>query len=135
MGSNPVSPSQNKGGKMTHELNDIITAMGRNAAMKKMSLTRNLVKKDMRLYSFADLQFFLTQEIKELSDELKKLYLSENTPSEKLLISIQDEAGDIIAFASGIVAKAIQEIQKQKSQDNKEPFLWEEMNTGNVILD
>jgi hypothetical protein len=110
---------------MTYELNEIILALGKNAAMEKMSPEKCLSKPDMRTYSFSDLWLFLGKEVRELQDELLKLDYSKGPfqPVE-LLNAIRDEAGGVIAFASGIAAKAIQEIQKQ---NDEQPALWDEL--------
>jgi hypothetical protein len=102
---------------------------GKNAAMHKMILEKNLPKPDMRLHSFSDLQLLLEEEVSELKKDIFKA-VSGYALTQELLQAIQDEAGDVIAFASGIVAKALQEAVKLHGQ---QPSLWEECN--NVRLD
>jgi hypothetical protein len=106
---------------MTWELCDIILEAGKNAAMQKMSLEKNLLKPDMRLLGFSDLQLLLETEVRELRDEVFKSVMGKPLTMETLN-AIRDEAGDIIAFACGIVSKANQEI----SSLNPQPSLWDE---------
>jgi hypothetical protein len=105
---------------MTWELCDIILSMGKNAAMQKMSLDKNVLKPDMRICGFSDLQILLEEEIRELRNEIFKNI--NKTPAIESLAAIRDEAGDVIAFASGIVSKVNQEINKL----NPQPSLWDE---------
>jgi NTP pyrophosphatase (non-canonical NTP hydrolase) len=90
---------------MTKELCDFILSIGKESAMQKMTAEKNLSKPDMRALTFAELQLFLEVEVMELFDEVSKT--PGIFPSKKLLRDIQDEAGDVIAFASGIAAKAM----------------------------
>jgi hypothetical protein len=105
---------------MTCELCDTILSAGKNAAMQKMTLERNLSKPDMRLSSFSRLTFLLEDEVRELWAELVRS-VAEKSLSIEVLNAIRDEAGDIVAFASGIAAKADLEISKM----NPQPYLWE----------
>jgi hypothetical protein len=111
---------------MTYELNDIILSLGKTAATEKMMLDKNLPKKDMRLFSYSDLQLLLDREVQELKDEILKLIklnMTEKIPSAEILNAIRNEARDVIAFASGIVAKAFKE---QQELANGQLSLWDE---------
>jgi len=101
-------------------INTILDA-GREAAYMKMSLDRNLKKPDMRILDFSCLYTHLRNEVEELREETRKALIPDSTNihdkdpltlSEELLNAIRDEAGDVIAFASGIVAKCDQTLQK-----------------------
>ena len=102
-------------------INKILEA-GREAAYAKMSLGRNLEKPDMRTLSFYDLQLFLEHEIEELAFEVFARARPESE-FEKTLNAIRNEAGDVIAFASGIAAKCDQELDKIRNEDI--PYLFE----------
>jgi hypothetical protein len=106
---------------MIWELCDIILSAGKNAAMRKMSLEKNISKPDMRLSSFKDLHLLLQDEVRELRSEIFRSVSGKYPPIE-VLKAIRDEAGDIIAFASGIAAKADLEIIRL----NPQPSLWDE---------
>jgi NTP pyrophosphatase (non-canonical NTP hydrolase) len=90
---------------MTREMSESILTDGKTAALKKMMQTRNLPKPDMRTLAFAELQLLLEKEVEELRDEIFKSVGKPMTA--ELLQAIQDEAGDVIAFASGIASKGI----------------------------
>jgi hypothetical protein len=96
---------------MQYEACDYILSLGKNAAMHKMTLERNLPKPDMRSYSFPCLHLLLEEEVSELKTEIIKT-ITGNPLTQELLQAIQDEAGDVIAFASGVAAKAQQEAGK-----------------------
>jgi NTP pyrophosphatase (non-canonical NTP hydrolase) len=113
---------------MTWELCDIILSMGKNAALQKMSLDRNVSKQDMRLCGFSDLQLFLEEEVRELRNEIFKS-IKESSTIENLN-AIRDEAADVIAFASGIVSKVNQEIYKL----NPQPSLWDDWDRSNNLV-
>ena len=89
---------------MTEDLSNFILSRGKEAALRKMTLEKNLTKSDMRDLTFSELQMFLEQEVFELYEEVFKTPGA--IPNKELLRAIQDEAGDVIAFASGIAAKA-----------------------------
>jgi hypothetical protein len=91
---------------MTFEMIDFILANGKNAALRKMTQDKNLPKPDMRTFSLAELYMLLEKEVLELYEET--FYSLENPMTPESLQAIQDEAGDVIAFASGIVSKALQ---------------------------
>ena len=105
------------------QLIDKILDAGRNAAYSKMSLERNSEKPDMRAYGFHELHRLIKEEMNELGDEFRKMVL-QGDRSEELLIRIRNEAGDVIAFASGIVAKCDQEVDKIHFENS--PSLFDE---------
>ena len=96
---------------MTLQSIEQILNAGREAAYTKMTLDRNSLKPDMRIYSIPDLHNFMKHEIEELEQEIREMVILKKS-SEDLLIRIRNEAGDVIAFASGLVAKCDQEISK-----------------------
>jgi NTP pyrophosphatase (non-canonical NTP hydrolase) len=91
---------------MTYEMIDLILSNGKQAALQKMTQDKNLSKTGMRILTFAELYMLLGEEVLELHEEILKSFSQPMTP--ELLQAIQDEAGDVIAFASGIVSKALQ---------------------------
>jgi NTP pyrophosphatase (non-canonical NTP hydrolase) len=91
---------------MTYEMSDFILGNGKQAALQKMTQDKNLSKPDMRTLAFSELYLLLKEEVSELHEEILNSFNRPMTP--ELLQAIQDEAGDVIAFASGIVSKAIQ---------------------------
>jgi NTP pyrophosphatase (non-canonical NTP hydrolase) len=118
---------------MNYELCDYILMAGKNAAMGKMTQEKNLLKPDMRLSSFSDLYHRLVEEVSELEVEILKV-ITQNPPPPDLLQAILDETGDVIAFASGIAAKAQQEAAKRN--DRQPPLLDDWGGAGNnVCLD
>ena len=96
---------------MTLQLTDQILKAGREAAYAKMTLDRNLPKPDMRIFSIPELYLLIKQEMEELGHEVREMEVSCDY-SEDLLVRIRNEAGDVIAYASGLVAKCDQEINK-----------------------
>jgi hypothetical protein len=114
---------------MNYEMSELILAHGKNAALQKMTNERNLPKTDMRTYTFAEFQLFLEKEVQELQDEIFKSL--DRPMTVELLQAIQDEAGDVIAFASGIVAKAIQ----IAADLNPEPSLFDEWDRPRNLTD
>lgn len=94
---------------MQPQLVQNILDSGRDAAYTKMTLDRILAKPDMRQFGFSDLLLLLECEVSELKDEIFKTIMQESV-SEELLNLIRNEAADVLAFASGIVAKCDQEI-------------------------
>jgi hypothetical protein len=102
---------------MNYEMCDYVLMIGKNAAMRKMTLDKNLPKPDMRILSFSDLQLLLEEEVSELKKEIFKT-IAEHPSTLELLQVVIDEAGDVIAFASGIAAKAQQEIVKLRDSQS-----------------
>ena len=102
---------QDKGESMNSEIAGRILDAGREAAYAKMSLDKNMEKPDMRISGFSDLQLLLEHEAVELSNEVFKAIMP-GSISEELLNAIRDEAGDVIALASGIAAKCDQELDR-----------------------
>jgi hypothetical protein len=114
---------------MTEEMSDLISTIGKNAAMRKMTRDKNLPKPDMRTLTFAELQILLEKEVQELQEEI---FRSLHEPmSLELSRAIQDEAGDVIAFASGIVSKALQ----IASDMNAQPFLFDDWGRAKDIIE
>jgi len=106
---------------MDSKLINTILDAGREAACEKMSLDRNAKKPDMRTLDFFCLISYLWGEVEELHDEIDKADIpnlssirdkNPLTLPEELLNAIRKEAGDVIAFASGIVAKCDQTLQQ-----------------------
>jgi NTP pyrophosphatase (non-canonical NTP hydrolase) len=91
-----------------------ILQAGIDASLEKMSLPRNISKREITDLSFLELYARMIMESEELSDEICKVETDyEGTPvSVETLNAIRFEAGDVIAFASGIAAKADAELEK-----------------------
>ena len=94
---------------------------GRDAAHSNLSSDRILAKPDMRILGFSDLQFLLEREVAELKDEIFKVIMPESD-SEEVLTYVRYEAADVIALASGIVAKCNQEIERIQSKGTPSLF-------------
>jgi hypothetical protein len=97
---------------MTVDRSKKILQSGMDAALEKMSSPRNLAKKEITGLSFLELYARIVMEQLELQGEIQKIkidYPDSVVPAE-ILEAIRFEAGDIIAFASAIVAKADAEI-------------------------
>jgi NTP pyrophosphatase (non-canonical NTP hydrolase) len=99
---------------MTYEMSDFILDNGKQAALQKMTQDKNLSKSDMRTLTFSELYLLLKEEVSELHEEILNSFNQPMTP--ELLPAIQDEAGDVIAFARGIVSKALQITNDLNSQ-------------------
>jgi hypothetical protein len=86
---------------------------GMDSALEKMSSPQCLPKKEITNFSFLDLYARLIMEQKELEDEIRKTGMdySEAVVPIQVLKAIRSEAGDIISFASGMVAKADAELE------------------------
>jgi hypothetical protein len=100
---------------MTIERSKKILQVGMVSALEKMSSTRNLPKKEITDFSFLELYARMFMELRELEDEIRKVkmdYANIVTPVE-VLEAIRSEAGDIIAFASGMVAKVDAELRME----------------------
>jgi NTP pyrophosphatase (non-canonical NTP hydrolase) len=97
---------------MTADRSKEIIRSGMASALEKMSLPRNLPKKEITGLSFLELYARLVMEQHELEDEIRKAGIdyADTVVPVKLLESIRSEAGDVIAFASGMAAKADEEI-------------------------
>ena len=89
---------------------------GRDAAYSNLSSDRILAKPDMRLLGFSDLQILLEREVAELKDEIFRVIMPESG-SAGLLSNIRWEAADVLALASGIVAKCDREIANIQNKD------------------
>jgi hypothetical protein len=83
------------------------------SALEKMSSARCLPKKEITEFSFLELYARILMEQKELEDEICKAGTdySDTVVPVKVLKAIRSEAGDVIAFAAGLVAKADQELR------------------------
>jgi NTP pyrophosphatase (non-canonical NTP hydrolase) len=94
---------------MTVDRSKEILRAGSASALEKMSLPRNLPKGEITDLSFLELYAGLVAEQRELADEIRK---TEKGPAVtmELLEAIRFEAGDVVAFASGIAAKADSEM-------------------------
>jgi hypothetical protein len=77
-----------------------------------MSSDRNLPKKEITDFSFLELYARIIMEQRELEDEIRKARIdyADSVVPIKILEAIRSEAGDIISFASGLVAKADAEL-------------------------
>jgi hypothetical protein len=98
---------------MTVERSKEILQAGTVSALEKMSSARCLPKKEITGFSFLELYARIVMEQRELEDEIRKTemdYLNGIVPI-KVLEAIRSEAGDIISFASGLVAKADAELE------------------------
>jgi NTP pyrophosphatase (non-canonical NTP hydrolase) len=98
---------------MTADRSKEILQAGMDSALEKMSSAKNLPKKEITEFSFLELYARLMMEQHELEDEIRKTgmdYADAAVPLE-VLEAIRSEAGDIISFASGLVAKADSEIE------------------------
>jgi NTP pyrophosphatase (non-canonical NTP hydrolase) len=97
---------------MTVDRSKEILRAGSASALEKMSLPRNLQKGEITDLSFLELYTGLVMEHCELEDEIRKAEtgIADTAVPIELLEAIRFEAGDVIAFASGIAAKADAEI-------------------------
>jgi hypothetical protein len=98
---------------MTVDRSKEILQAGLASALEKMSSARNLPKKEITNFSFLELYARMIMEQRELEDEICKAgvdYADIVVPI-KVLKAIRSEAGDIISFASGMVAKADTELE------------------------
>jgi hypothetical protein len=95
---------------------------GANSALEKMSSPRCLSKGEMTDLSFLELYARMVIESLELEKEIHKTITdySDAVLSMKVLEAVRFEAGDVIAFASGLVAKADAEIA---ALTRKQPLL------------
>jgi hypothetical protein len=98
---------------MTVDRSKEILQAGIASALEKMSSTRNLPKKEITDFSFLELYARMSMEQRELEDEICKTGIdySDTVVPIKVLKAIRSEAGDIISFASGLVAKADAELE------------------------
>lgn len=97
---------------MTVDRSKEILQAGMASALEKMSSARNLPKKEITDFSFLELYARMVMEQKELEDEIRKTgvdYADTIVPI-KVLEAIRSEAGDVISFASRLVAKANTEL-------------------------
>jgi NTP pyrophosphatase (non-canonical NTP hydrolase) len=98
---------------MTLERSKTVLRAGVQSAFEKMSSDRCLPKKEITEFSFLELYARMVMEQKELEDEIRKAgtdYADAVVPI-KVLEAIRSEAGDVISFAAGLVAKADQELE------------------------
>jgi hypothetical protein len=107
---------------MTINRSKEILSAGMESAFEKMSLDRCLPKKEITDLSFLELYARIIMELRELEDEIYELKV--DYPDAKvpltLLRAIRSEAGDVISFASGIVAKVDAELE---AREEKQPTL------------
>jgi NTP pyrophosphatase (non-canonical NTP hydrolase) len=98
---------------MTVERSKEVLQAGTASALEKMSSARCLPKKEITELSFLELYARIVMEQKELEDEIRKAGTdySDTVVPVKVLKDIRSEAGDVIAFAAGLVAKADQELR------------------------
>jgi hypothetical protein len=97
---------------MTIDRSKAVLQAGMDSALEKMSSDRCLPKKEITNLSFLELYARILMEQRELEDEIRKTrtdYSDAIIPI-KVLEAIRFEAGDIIAFAAGLVAKVDAEI-------------------------
>jgi hypothetical protein len=107
---------------MTVERCKEILQAGTVSSLEKMTSVRCLPKKEITNFSFLELYARIAMEQRELEDEIRKTamdYLNGVVPV-KVLEAIRSEAGDIISFASGMVAKADAELE---ALTGKQPVL------------
>jgi hypothetical protein len=97
---------------MTIDRNKKILQSGIDSALEKMSSPRNLLKSGITGLSFRELYIRIVMEQAELKDEIQKMEADYSDPAvpAEVLEAIRFKAGDVIAFASAIVAKADAEI-------------------------
>jgi hypothetical protein len=98
---------------MTIDRSKEILKSGMVSALEKMTSVKCLPKKEITDYSFLELYARILIEMRELEDEIRKVgtdYSDAVVPI-ALLRAIRSEAGDIISFASGMVAKADAELE------------------------
>jgi hypothetical protein len=98
---------------MTRDRSKEILQAGMDSALEKMASVKNLPKKEITDFSFLELYARLVMEQQELEDEILKSITdyADSIVSIKVLEAIRSEAGDIISFASGLVAKADSELE------------------------
>jgi hypothetical protein len=97
---------------MTVDRSKEILQAGMASALEKMSSARNLPKKEITGLSFLELYARIVMEQQELKEEICKAGLDDPgaAVSAEVLKAMRFEAGDIIAFASGLAAKADAEL-------------------------
>jgi NTP pyrophosphatase (non-canonical NTP hydrolase) len=107
---------------MTVDRSKEVLQSGMVSALEKMSLARCLSKKEITDFSFLELYARIVMEQRELEDEIRKAGVDYpgTAISEEVLKAIRSEAGDVISFASGLVAKADAEL---KALTDKYPVL------------
>jgi NTP pyrophosphatase (non-canonical NTP hydrolase) len=100
---------------MTPERSREILEAGTDAAFEKMSSAKCLLKKEITELSFLELYARMVMEQKELEDEIRKAATDypDTAVSTHVLEAIRSEAGDVIAFAAGLVAKADRVLEAQ----------------------
>jgi NTP pyrophosphatase (non-canonical NTP hydrolase) len=98
---------------MTVDRSKEVLQSGMVSALEKMSSARCLPKKEITDFSFLELYARIVMEQRELEDEIRKAGIdySDTATSEEVLKAIRSEAGDVISFASGLVAKADSELE------------------------
>jgi NTP pyrophosphatase (non-canonical NTP hydrolase) len=108
---------------MTIDRSKEILQLGMISALEKMSSVRCLPKKEISDFSFLELYARIVMELRELEDEIRKTGMdySDTVIPIKVLEAIRSEAGDVISFASGLVAKADMEL---KALTDKQPVLF-----------
>jgi hypothetical protein len=97
---------------IVERIKEILQA-GMVSALEKMSSPRCLPKKEITDLSFLELYARLVMEQRELEDEIRKTRMdySDSIVPIKVLEAVRSEAGDVISFASGLVAKADAELK------------------------
>jgi hypothetical protein len=107
---------------MTMERSKEILRAGMVSAFEKMSSDRCLPKKEITDFSFLELYARMVMEQRELDDEIRKAGVdySDTVVPIGVLKAIRAEAGDVISFASGLVAKADAELE---ALTGKQPML------------
>jgi hypothetical protein len=97
---------------MSPERSKAVLKAGLEAAFEKMSSAKCIPKKEITESSFLELYARLVIEQKELEDEIREVAADFNDADVpiRLLKAIRSEAGDVISFAAGLVAKAEREM-------------------------
>jgi hypothetical protein len=97
---------------MTVERSKEVLQAGMDSALEKMSSARCLLKKEITNLSFLELYAQMVMEQQDLKAEIRKAGIdyADTVVPIKVLEAIRSEAGDIISFASGLVAKADSEL-------------------------
>jgi hypothetical protein len=98
---------------MTVDRSKEVLQSGIASALEKMSSAKCLPKKEITNLSFLELYARLLIELRELEDEIRKAGTdySDTVIPITLLKAIRSEAGDIISFAAGVVAKVDVELE------------------------
>jgi hypothetical protein len=109
---------------MDYENANLILSIAKNFTMERMQSDEARYQNGIQNFDLNDLLSILKGDIQHLQFAVSKIFFMDNSSSSiEALNVIRDGAADVIALASFIAVKAVQEIQKINV---KQPYLWDE---------